>query len=196
MGDVTAIVAEARRHLPVLGETLGDVAAALQPVLTDCDSLAAPDLVQPQNRLVHHRDWREARRAAIRALLVIVGVGLIWSVSHWSKGPLMLMALAIMISIFSNKEHPAGFVGNIFIGAAIGSAVAIFCRTALLPGVPNPLLTGAIIAPSCCLGFWPCSIAGRPLPPPTRPSFFSLSRSRESRSRSTPPICPSVRSPW
>ena len=152
MGDVTAIVAEARRHLPVLGETLGDVAAALQPVLTDCDSLAAPDLVQPQNRLVHHRDWREARRAAIRALLVIVGVGLIWSVSHWSKGPLMLMALAIMISIFSNKEHPAGFVGNIFIGAAIGSAVAIFCRTALLPGVPNPLLTGAIIAPFVLLG--------------------------------------------
>ena len=150
--QMTAIAAEAQAHLPLLGETLAGIVASLQSVLADRSTLAEAPGGQPLNRFVHHRDWREARRAAIRAMLVIAAVGATWALTGWTKGPLMLMAISIMISIFSNKEHPAGLVGKIFIGAAIGSAIAVFCRIVLLPAVTDPLTVGAIIAPFILIG--------------------------------------------
>jgi uncharacterized membrane protein YccC len=107
---------------------------------------------QATHRLIRHRDWRGACGAAIRATLAIAAVGVTWSVSGWTKGPLMLMAMSIMLSIFSNKEHPAYFVGQIFLGAATGSTAAVFCRIVLLPGVTDPLVAGAIIAPFILIG--------------------------------------------
>lgn len=147
--EMTAIAAEAKSHLPLLGETLADIVTSLQQVLVECNTLTDAPKEQPVNQFHRHRhrDWREAGRAAIRAALAIAAVGVTWSVSGWAQGPLMLMASSIMISIFSTKEHPAAFVGNIFIGAAIGSAVAVFCRAVLLQGVTRPLLAGIIGAP-------------------------------------------------
>ena len=149
---LTALADEAKVQLPLLGETLADIAASLGLVLAECDALTwAPD-GQPRHRLIRHRDWREACRAAIRAALAIAAVGVTWSLSGWAQGPLMLMTTSIMISIFSTKEHPAAFVGNIFIGAAAGSAIAVFCRVFLLQGVASPLLAGLIVAPFLFLG--------------------------------------------
>ena len=150
--EMTAIAAEAKSHLPLLGETLADIVTSLQQVLVECHTLTDAPEEQPVNQFHRHRDWREACRAAIRAALAIAAVGVTWSVSGWAQGPLMLMATSIMISIFSTKEHPAAFVGNIFVGAAIGSAVAVFCRAVLLQGVTSPLLAGVIVAPFLLIG--------------------------------------------
>ncbi|HEY6008429.1 MAG TPA: FUSC family protein [Geobacteraceae bacterium] len=152
MTEVTAVVAAARTQLPLLGETLTDIVTSLQRVLADYGTMTDEPEMQPPNRLIHHRDWQEARRAAIRAALAIAAVGATWALTGWTKGPLMLMASSIMISIFSNKEHPAGFVGRIFIGAAIGSASAVFCRLLMLPGVTDPFMTAVIITPFILIG--------------------------------------------
>ncbi len=150
--EMTAIAAEAKAHLPLLGETLTDIATALQQLLAEYGTLSEPTGGEPCHRIIHHRDWRGARGAAIRSTLAIAAVGVTWSLSGWNKGPLMLMAIAIMISIFSNKEHPAYFVGQIFLGAATGSAVAVFCRIVLLPGVTDPFITVALMAPFILIG--------------------------------------------
>jgi uncharacterized membrane protein YccC len=150
--EMAAVVAETKAHLPLLGKNLAEIVNVLTLLLHDYSSMTSSTAEPARNRLIRHRDWQEARRAAIRAGLGIALTGLVWSLTGWSKGPLMLMAVSIMISIFSNKEHPARFVGQIFIGAAIGSALAVFCRAVLLPGVTDPALIAATISPFVMLG--------------------------------------------
>ena len=150
--EMTALAAEAQAHLPLLGETLTDIVASLGQVLAECDSLNDAPRVRVPGRFIRHRDWREACRAALRAALAIACIGVTWSLTGWLQGPLMLMAMSIMISIFSTKEHPAAFIGNVFVGAALGSLAAVFCRAVLLQGVTSPLLTVAIVAPFLLLG--------------------------------------------
>ncbi|WP_052263245.1 FUSC family protein [Geobacter pickeringii] len=150
--EMAAAAAETREHLPLLGGTLTEIVAAIHLVLADYEPAADSPEKEPANRFVRHRDWQEARRAAVRAALAIAAVGGTWALSGWTKGPLMLMAMSIMLSIFSTKEHPASFVGQIFCGAAVGSAAAVFCRIELLPGVTDPFVTGAVIAPFIVLG--------------------------------------------
>lgn len=150
--EMAAAAAEVQTHLPLLGGSLNDIVASLRPVLAGDGTMAGPFAPQPANLFIHHRDWREARRAALRAFGTIWVVGGTWALTGWAKGPLMLMAIGIMISIFSTKEHPAHFVGQIFCGAAIGSAAAVVCRVALLAGVTDPLVMGAAIAPFVLLG--------------------------------------------
>jgi len=150
--EMTAIAAEAKAHLPLLGETLAEIVTSLQQVLGECGTMTEAPEEPTARRFIRHRDWREACRAAIRGALAIAAVGVTWSLTGWAQGPMMLMATSIMISIFSTKEHPASFVGQIFIGAATGSAVAVFCRAVLLQGVTSPLLTGLIVAPILLIG--------------------------------------------
>jgi uncharacterized membrane protein YccC len=88
------------------------------------------------------------------AALAIAAAGVTWSVTGWAQGPLMLMAISIMVTIFSTKEHPAFFLGQILIGAATGSALAVFCRAVLLPGVTDPFVVAAIIAPFLFIGIF------------------------------------------
>jgi uncharacterized membrane protein YccC len=142
----------AKNNLPFLAETIAETINSLQHVLLQCGSMSGAPDQPPLTRFIHHRDWLQARRASIRAALAVAAIGLTWSLTGWSQGPLMLIATSIMISIFSTKEHPAAFVGNIFLGAATGSAVAVFCRALLLPGVTNPYLAAAIIAPFLFIG--------------------------------------------
>jgi uncharacterized membrane protein YccC len=151
-GEMAIIAAGVQAHLPLLGEILGDIVASLRHILKECGTLTAPTTGEPKQRLIRHRDWQEARRAAVRAALAMGAVGMVWTVTGWSKGPLMLMAMSIMLTIFSAKEHPAYFVGQIFFGAATGSAAAVLCRLVMLPQHPDMLVTIGIIAPLVFLG--------------------------------------------
>ncbi len=150
--EMTAAADEARKRFPMLGESLGEIVASLRPVLAGYGTPAEATEPHAPVQFIHHRDWQEARRAALRAFGTIGVVGVIWSLTGWTKGPLMLMAISIMISIFSTKEHPASFVGQIFCGAAIGSALAVLCRVEFLSWTTDPLVMAAIIAPFIFLG--------------------------------------------
>jgi uncharacterized membrane protein YccC len=146
------LAVQVKIQLPLLGDTLAELAGALQQVSNQVDSFEDVLETHPVTPFNPHRDWREACRAAFRGALTIAAIGVTWSLTGWAQGPLTLMATSIMITIFSTKEHPAAFVGNIFFGAATGSAIAVFCRLVLLDGVTDPWLTLAIIAPLLLIG--------------------------------------------
>jgi uncharacterized membrane protein YccC len=152
--EMAALAARVKAQLPLLGETLSDIVTSLAEVLAQCDSLTGSPEKKPAGRFVRHRDWHEACRAALRAALALGCIGVTWSLTGWVQGPLMLMAMSMMISIFSTKEHPAAFIANVFIGAAVGSVAAVFCRAVLLQGVTSALLTSAIVAPFLLLGVY------------------------------------------
>jgi len=124
------------------------------------------------NRFIRHRDWQEARRAAARSVLAIAAVGVTWSVTGWAQAPMMLIATSIMVTIFSTKEHPASFVGQIFLGAATGSALAVFCRTVLLAGVTSPFLTVAVLAPFMFIGVFAMTQRRTAIPATDATLFF------------------------
>lgn len=170
--EMAATAAEAKAHLPLLGESLTEIVTSLRLVLAGYDTMADPPDTQPTNLFLRHRDWQEARRAALRAFGTIGVVGVTWSLTGWTQGPLMLMAISIMISIFSTKEHPALFVGQIFCGAAIGSATAVFCRIEMLSGVTDPLVMGVTVAPFVMLGVLAMSYRRTAIPATDATLFF------------------------
>jgi uncharacterized membrane protein YccC len=170
--DLGAIAAEAQARFPLLGGTLADLVVSLNTVVAEAGALIDAVDREPTHRFLRHRDWSEAGRAAIRAVIALAVVGLTWSLAGWTQGPLMLMATSIMITIFSTKEHPVHFVGNIFLGAATGSAVAVFCRSVLLSGVTVPYLADAIIAPLLFLGIFAMTQRRTAIPATDATLFF------------------------
>lgn len=146
------VVAESAVHLPLLGETLGELVEALQIVIDEWD-LTAADIQRPASRaFIRHRDWQEAGRAALRAATAIAAAGLFWQLTGWAEGSLMLMATSIMVSIFSTHDRPAVMLSHIFRGATLGVAAAFLCRLMLLPGASSPLLQGLLAIPVLMVG--------------------------------------------
>ena len=151
-GDVAAMLAELRAHLPLLGETLGETLSALQAVTHQWD-VTTPETERPApHPFIRHRDWPEAGRAAGRAAFAIAAVGLTWHLTAWGEGPLMLMAAAIMVSIFSTHDRPAVMLTHIFCGASLGVTAAFFCRLVVLPGASAVLWQGVISIPILMAG--------------------------------------------
>jgi uncharacterized membrane protein YccC len=149
---LTEVLAEADAHLPLLGETLGELVTSLQRAYTEWDEMA-PDSERPTpNQFIRHRDWQEAGRAALRAAFAIIAVGAVWHFTDRIEGTLMLTAASIMVSIFSTHDRPAVMLTHVFCGATLGVAAAFVCRLVLLPGTGNPLLQGAISVPVLMAG--------------------------------------------
>ncbi|WP_246562019.1 FUSC family protein [Geobacter grbiciae] len=150
--DLQRVAAETAANLPLLGETLTDLVSALRLVLSEFDTAPGTPEEETATRLIRHRDWNAGQRAALRAAVAILTVGLIWQVTGWKQGAVMLMPASIMVSLFSTRDFPADTLVHVFVGASIGSAAALFCRLVLLPGVTNPLVEGVVIAPLILLG--------------------------------------------
>jgi uncharacterized membrane protein YccC len=149
---LAAVMTEAGAHLPLLGETLGELVDSLQLVVDEWDA-TTPNNERPASKpFIRHRDWLESGRAALRAASAIVAVGAVWYLTGWGEGPLMMMATAIMVSIFSTNDRPAVMLTHIFCGASVGVAAALLCRLVLLPGMSDPVLQGAISIPVLMAG--------------------------------------------
>lgn len=150
--DSAAPLAALLARLPLAGETLADLLAALQLISAEWDR-SAPGSERPTgNHFILHRDWREAGRAALRAAAAIAAVGTAWHLTGWSEGPLMLMAASIMVSIFSTHDRPSVMLSHIFCGASLGVAAAFLVRLLLLPGVSSPLLQMLVSIPVLMAG--------------------------------------------
>jgi uncharacterized membrane protein YccC len=135
-----------------LGEALGELINALQLIIDEW-ATTTPKTERPAStKFVRHRDWQEARRAAIRAAAAISAVGVVWYFTGWDGAPLMMMATSIMVSIFSTHDRPSVMLSHIFCGASLGVAAAFLCRLFLLPGTSHPLTQAAIIVPFLMAG--------------------------------------------
>ncbi|HEY3415914.1 MAG TPA: FUSC family protein, partial [Armatimonadota bacterium] len=143
---------ETGAHLPLLGETLGELVNSLQLVIDEWDTTTQNSERPASKPFIRHRDWQESGRAALRAALAIAAVGTAWYGTGWGEGPLMLMAASIMVSIFSTHDRPAVMLNHIFCGASLGVAAAFLGRLVLLPGASDPLLQGVISIPLLMAG--------------------------------------------
>ncbi|MBT0652427.1 FUSC family protein [Geobacter luticola] len=150
--ELQTVAIEATARLPFLGETLDELVASLKLVLADYGAVTAAPETKPESRLVGHRDWREARRAGMRAATAILAVGLVWHVTGWKQALPLVMVTSIMVSLFSTREHPSATLAQVFIGASTGTMAGLFCRLVVLKGVVDPGIEIAVIAPFILLG--------------------------------------------
>jgi len=156
--EMKTTVEEIKEKVPRVATRLDDVVKALHDVLSHSGYIHAmrpADLCSARRRVC--RNGYESLRAALRATLAIGVVGLVWTLFDWRQGPMMLMAMSIMLSIFSTKEHPVSFVGQIFIGASIGSALAVAYRLFILPDIHQAVIAGLALTPMIFLGTYAMS---------------------------------------
>lgn len=109
------------------------------------DHLGAPErpgrkVAAPVHNVILHRDWRGARSAGLRALLVMLVVGGLWALTGLESGPFLLLGLSIMISLFSTFENPAQFMLNVMRGQLSGAVGALVCRWLVWPYVDGSTL--------------------------------------------------------
>lgn len=150
--------AQARQYLNDL-HTLGDrlqeeepaLKLSLEEILTSLHGILYQRQLLHQNRRMlkfqRHHDWREGVRGGLRALMMISCGGILWQVTAWHLAPLLIMSLAIMLTLFAGKEHPAQLLQHILIGALIGSGFAILCRLELLGAHSSATLESLIMVP-------------------------------------------------
>lgn len=118
---------------------------------------ASDEPLSPQHRarqlpVVLHRDWVGARRAALRAALSILLVGMVWVLTGWSGGIYMLLGLSIMITVFSSFENPAFTMRYVTLGQALGVLVALACQWLAWPFAHSQLQMVLWMMPFIVLG--------------------------------------------
>lgn len=149
---IRKVLSETGVHEPLLGETLAELIDALQLVIDEWDTTTPKTERPASTTFIRHRDWQESGRAAMRAAAAIVAVGVVWHFTGWEGAPLMMMAMSIMVSIFSTHDRPAVMLAHIFCGASLGVAAAFLCRLILLPVTSSSLVQAAIIVPFLMAG--------------------------------------------
>jgi uncharacterized membrane protein YccC len=88
---------------------------------------------EPRKVLNFHRDLRLAWINGLRAFLAVGATGAFWIGSAWVHGPLALIFVSVMLSLFSSFPRPDRF-GLLFFYASVPAVfVAIFCKYLLLP---------------------------------------------------------------
>ncbi|WP_118133001.1 FUSC family protein [Oceanicella sp. SM1341] len=136
--------------LPDAADILADLAAALRerPLHATAPTTAAGR----RPRLVLHRDWVGAREASIRATATMLALGLLWVVTGWHIGPFVLLGTAIMTSLFSTFDNPAGMMRFVFLGQLCGAAAALACHWLAWPLAGGPAGQIALVMPFVLLG--------------------------------------------
>nr|WP_320049388.1 FUSC family protein [uncultured Desulfuromonas sp.] len=157
LDDLKATITEINAQSSRIGTMLDNVVQALHEVLSHSGYIQTMVSADAVTRRTLCRNGHEALRAALRAMIAIAAIGLVWTIFDWRQGPMMLMAMSIMLSIFSSKEHPVSFVGQIFIGAAIGSALAVGYRLLILPDIHQAVVAGLVLTPMIFLGTYAMS---------------------------------------
>ncbi|GFE56285.1 FUSC family protein [Geobacter sp. AOG1] len=150
--ELQTVAIEATAHLPFLGESLDELVTSLRIVLADYEAVTVTPTAEPTSRLVAHRDWQVAWRAAIRATIAILAVGLFWQITGWMQALPMVMTTSIMVSLFSTREHPPSTLVQVFIGASVGTVAGLFCRLIVLQGMGKPGMEVAVVAPFILMG--------------------------------------------
>ena len=91
------------------------------------------DSVRLKRQFILHRDWVAARETWIRttALLLLVGIGWIWSGSP--VGAYVLLGTSVMVTLFSTMENPAWIMRHILFWQIVGAIASLVCRWVLWP---------------------------------------------------------------
>lgn len=86
-----------------------------------------------RNKVLLHRDWLGARHATLRATGLLLLVGSVWLVTDWNAGPYVMLAVSVMITLFSNFETPSHIMWHIFLWQSVAALAALVCQWLIWP---------------------------------------------------------------
>ncbi|MBF2718141.1 FUSC family protein [Agrobacterium vitis] len=154
-GDIEA----AHAAVTAIGDHAPQLSAAVTAAINYLGELSA---VQPVNRLLDLNalrisDKRAAAIAFCRTFLALSAVALVWKLTGWSLGPVMLMTAAVFVTLFSSHEAPQLAVGEALKGTLCGATLGMFSRIFLLPHAENSLDMLLMVAPFLAVGAYAMS---------------------------------------
>jgi uncharacterized membrane protein YccC len=82
----------------------------------------------PRLSLNFHRDLRAAWINGLRAFIAVCAMGAFWIGSAWDRGPLALVFVAVLISLFSSLPHPDQIGWNFLKAGSLAAIVALVCK--------------------------------------------------------------------
>ena len=86
----------------------------------------------PRLTLNFHRDLRAAWINGLRAFIAVSAMGAFWIGSAWDRGPLSLVFVAVLISLFSALPHPDQIGWNFFKAGLLAAITALLCKFLVL----------------------------------------------------------------
>tara|TARA_R100000750_G_scaffold13034_4_gene8361 strand:+ start:10082 stop:11761 length:1680 start_codon:yes stop_codon:yes gene_type:complete len=82
-------------------------------------------------KTILHRDWRGARQAAIRTLVIMSLIGAAWWYTEWFQLAYLMLGASVMLTLFSTADNPALTMKYVFFGQCAGALTAILIQAAV-----------------------------------------------------------------
>jgi uncharacterized membrane protein YccC len=115
-------------------DRLDDLLVHLNGALEDWRNilLGRPDHT-PRMELNFHRDLRAAWINGLRAFLAVSATGAFWIASAWSYGPLALVFVSVLMSLFSSQPHPDRIGWTFFKAGLVAAVIGLILKYYFLP---------------------------------------------------------------
>ncbi|WP_123343358.1 FUSC family protein [Pseudomonas brassicacearum] len=132
--------ADSNHHSRLLSEHLDEQLSDLGEALLNFSSLDHARRVQV--RVVgYHRNYADAARNGIRALLATLAAGTVWYLSGWDQGPALLAVLGPCCTLLAPTPAPAQGIASFIRGTLYAILAAALCKFLLMPQINGfPLL--------------------------------------------------------
>jgi uncharacterized membrane protein YccC len=88
---------------------------------------------EPRLVLNFHRDLRAAWINGLRAFLAVGATGAFWIASAWANGPLALVFVSVLMSLFSAQPHPDRIGWTFLQAGTVALVLAVICKYYVLP---------------------------------------------------------------
>lgn len=79
-------------------------------------------------KTILHRDWRGARQAAIRTLVIMGLIGIAWWYTEWFQMAYLMLGASVMLTLFSTADNPALTMRYVFFGQCAGALAAVLLQ--------------------------------------------------------------------
>ncbi|UVM70252.1 FUSC family protein [Pseudomonas alvandae] len=150
--------ADGDHHTRLLGERLDEQLKDLGEALSNFSSL--DHARREQVRAVgYHRDYADAARNGIRALLATLAAGTVWYFTGWDQGPALLAVLGPCCALLATAPAPAQGITSFIRGTLYAILAAALCKFLLLPQINGFPLLLLVLAT-----FWSFGIHGTSQP--------------------------------
>jgi uncharacterized membrane protein YccC len=115
-------------------DRLDDLLSHLGGALEDWrDILQDREETEPRLVLNFHRDLRAAWINGLRAFLAVGVTGAFWIASAWANGPLALVFVSVLMSLFSAHPHPDQIGWTFLKAGTVALSLAVICKYYFLP---------------------------------------------------------------
>ncbi|SFN93783.1 Uncharacterized membrane protein YccC [Pseudomonas sp. NFACC24-1] len=143
VGQLRSLVndfADSNHHSRLLSERLDEQLTDLGEALLNFSSLDHARREQVR-AVVYPRNYADAARNGIRALLATLAAGAVWYLSGWDQGPALLAVLGPCCTLLAPASAPAQGIASFIRGTLYAILAAALCKFLLMPQINGfPLL--------------------------------------------------------